>query len=483
MQFSKTEIKYGAIWSFIAKFGGLIISFISNLILSRILTPEDYGSLGIVYVFYGIFVILADSGFSSALIQRKNVKDIDYSTIFYFNFVLSIILYFILFYSSDYIEKFVNIESISELLKAVGLALIVNALFSIQKIKLQKAINYKTIAKIDIVANIISSTIAIYLATLGYGVWSLVFSLLILTSLSCIIYWIIGNWKPMFNFSINSLKSLFNYGGIIMVTSLIEGIYINFISLIIGSKFSVRDLGFYTQAYKLQEVPEKTLASVFLSINFPHIASLQDNLSEVKRIVSVNVRLASFISAGLTMFLFVAAEDIIVFLYTDKWIGSVIYFQILCTTAAFYLTNTICANVPKSLGRTKMYFTLQTTKRVIGIVSILVAVQYGIIPLVCVVAMQNVIWGFINIIAIRKIINYGFKDYLTDISVCIGISLIATIVTSIVFSFLSLPSIVSIILMLIVYSFIYLWLAYKLKLLGWKILYDNFLSKIINKIL
>ena len=480
--FSKNELKVGAMWSFVSKFGGIIITLINTMIMSRMLTPVEYGVFGVVFVFVNISNVLVEGGFSSALIQKKEINEIDYSAVFYFNTIMSLLLYAILFFSSGYVAEFVRIENIESLIKVVGLTLLVNALCIVQRTKLQRKIDYKKIAVVEITANILGSTVGIYMASEGYGVWSLVVFQLVVSTVCCIIFYILGRWRPLLVFSLSALKDLLNFGGIMMLASLVEVAYVSIIPLIIGNRFSVRDVGIYNQAQRLQEVPDRTLIGVFNSINFPYFASFQDNIVEIKRLIRINIKLASFISAGLMMMLVVMAEDIIVLLFSDRWVDSVLYFQILCSPVAFYLTNAICANMVKALGKAKVYFFLQLSKRVIGIISILIAVQFGLKTLVWVVALQSVIWGFLNIIVTRRLIDYRAKEYLSDIYQSIGLSLFCAAITYSIVSNIDLPSVVAIILTVVVYGSLYLGIACKLNLLAWRILYDNILVDVVKKI-
>ncbi len=472
---------FSMIWSSIGKFGTLGMSFISNLVLARILMPSDFGYIGMLHIFIAISQVFINGGFGSALIQKKNVSHIDYSTVFYYNLLLSLIFYVLLYLAAPYIADFYKMHLLKDILRVQSIILIVNSFSLVQSIQLQKNLRFKALSVRNIIAALIGAVVAIIMALLGYGVWSLVFSNLIAAITSVILLWRMSSWRPTLEFSFASLKGLFTFGGLILLSSLVETAYTNIQGLIIGKVFSAKDLGYYTQARKLEDVPTSALSSIVNQVSFPVFAQLQDNLHSLRAGVRKNLTSISYLNFPLMALFIVIARPLIILLYTDRWETSISYFQILCIGAMLYTINTVNTNVTRSMGKGALYFWVQFIKRIIGIISILISVRYGIIAMLWTIVVLNYLYFIINSIVTGKLIDYGFMAQLKDVSGVFILSAMVGVITYYGFNLLPIDNyLLALIIQIIVYSLLYLSLSYVLKIEGfftYKEVVENLLPK------
>ena len=273
----KRKAVSGMLWSSFQKFGTMGISFVSNIILARLLTPEDYGCIGMLMIFILVANTFIDGGFGSALIQKKEPTQEDYSTIFYWNLFLSVVLYFALFASAPLIARFYNLPLLSSVLQVQGLVLILNSLSIIQQNRLRKQLLFKKLAIVSIISALLSLAITIYLAYLGWGVWALVAQQLLMSGFNAVLYWVVGKWNPSFVFSRQSFKELFGFGGFILLSNLINTFGNNVQSLLIGKFFSPATMGLYAQARKLEEVASTSFSSVVDQVSYPVLSAVQND--------------------------------------------------------------------------------------------------------------------------------------------------------------------------------------------------------------
>lgn len=458
---------FSMIWSSIGKFGTLGMSFISNLVLARILMPSDFGYIGMLHIFIAISQVFINGGFGSALIQKKNVSHIDYSTVFYYNLLLSLIFYVLLYLAAPYIADFYKMHLLKDILRVQSIILIVNSFSLVQSIQLQKNLRFKALSVRNIIAALIGAVVAIIMALLGYGVWSLVFSNLIAAITSVILLWRMSSWRPTLEFSFNSLKNMFSFGGLMLLSSLVETAYTNIQGLIIGKVFTAKDLGYYTQARKLEDVPTNALSSIVNQVSFPVFSQLQDNLNSLRAGVQRNITSISFLNFPLMVLFIVIARPLIILLYTQRWEESIPYFQILCVGAMLYVINTVNTNVIRSLGKGALYFWVQLIKRLSGIISIVISVQYGIETMLWTIVILNYIFFIINGIVTGKIINYGFIAQLKDIYGVFILSITVGVVTYYGVSLFHIDNyLLTLIIHTLIYSLLYISLSYVFKIEG-----------------
>lgn len=414
-------------WGAIGKVGTLTINFLTNLVLARLLLPEDFGAIAMLAIFLAVSNIFIQGGLGAALVQKKNPDHRDYSTVFYWNLVVAVIFYLILYASAPLIANYYDLPLVKPLLRVQSTVLLIQSFSIVQYTQLQKQMNFKALAIRNMAAALAGTFIAIPLALRGFGAWSLVASAILASIVNVLLLWKMSTWRPTLEFSFSSLKTLFSFGGLMLLSSLAETLYTNLQGLIIGKRFSASDLGYFSQAKKLEEIPVTGLSSIVNDVTFPAFASIQDDPERLLAGVRKSTKALSFLNFPMMILLIIIAQPLICLLYGSKWEPSAPYFQILCISGLIYTINTLNTNVIKSLGKGKIYFGIQITKRVIGIALILLGMRFGIYGLLWAVAIVSYISFIINSLVNKKLITYGPFKQLRDVSLC----LLAAMVTGI----------------------------------------------------
>ena len=413
----KQKTVSGMIWSFVQRFGVMIISFCSNLVLARLLTPDDYGLIGMLMIFILIANTFVDGGFGSALIQKKDPTEEDYSTIFYWNLFLSVVLYILLFLCAPYIARFYKLPLLSSVLRVQGGVLILNSLSIIQQNRLRKQLHFKQLSLVGIFSAFLSLVITIYLAYLGWGVWALVAQQLLMSFFNAILYWIVGKWSPKLVFSTKSFKELFGFGGFILLSNLINTLCNNIQGLLIGKFFSPHTMGLYSQARKLEEVASTSLSSVVDQVSYPVLAEVQNDRMQMIKVIKKLITSIAFFSFPAMLLLVVIAEPVIILLYSNKWVECTPYFQVLCVAGLAISLQNINYYAVAAIGKSKALFNWTLIKRALSIIFIIVGfVLYGIWGLLIGMVMASYAMYIINALLVSRHIGYTlwqqFKDLL-----------------------------------------------------------------------
>lgn len=404
----------GMLWSSVGRIGTMLINFLSNLVLARLLMPDDFGCIAMLYVFIAVSAIFVNGGLGSALIQRKDPTHLDYTTVFYWNLVFSLVFYALLFFSSPLIANFYAMPQLSAVLRVQSLTLLIQAFAIVPATQLQKQLRFKELSVRNLIASSLGTVIGIVMAFCGLGVWSLVASAIVSSIASVLLLWRMSDWRPTWEFSFASLKSLFSFGGLMLLSSLVETIYTNIQRLIIGKVFTAADLGYYNQAKKLEEVPTTTLSTIVNEVSFPIFAQLQDDRERLNAALRKNIKAVTYLNFPLMLLLIVVAHPVITLLYTAKWEAAVPYFQILCLTGAIYTLNTLNTNIIKSLGKGKLFFFLQFGKRIVGIGMIIGGIQFGIMGMLYAIAIFDYFCYLVNSIVVGRLIHYGLFKQMRD---------------------------------------------------------------------
>ncbi len=329
-----TAVK-GAVWASIDRFTSMGIQFIVNLVLARLLLPADFGMIGMLAIFITVSQTLIDGGFASALIQKKEPTQVDYSTIFFWNLIFSAFLYGILFFSAPLIAEFYAMPSLSAVLRVMALNLILTGIFAIQKTRLQKQFEFKTLAIVNISAYTLGAIIAILFALYDFGVWSLVVMQLSYGAFSIFLLCCITRWFPSICFSKASLKKLFGFGGYIMAANILQTICLNIQGIIIGKRFSATQMGYYSQAFKLDQVTSYSIPQIIVQVMYPVYSTIQDDKERLNKMVLMNMRVIAFMIFPLLAMLILVAEPLIGGLYGSKWLPAAPYFRIFCVGGFF----------------------------------------------------------------------------------------------------------------------------------------------------
>lgn len=417
----------GAFWSSIQKFGLSAISFVSNIFLARMLTPDDYGCIGML----GIFLVLSNSlilgGFVSALIQKKDATQADYSTVFYWNIVVSFILYILLYAVAPAIAVFYHIDKLCPLLRVLGITLILNGICAIQTTRLRKHLEFGKLARINIAAAVPSTALAILLAFLEYGVWALVLQQIALSLLNATFLWAYTTWKPSFVFSKQSFTSLFSYGSFLLLNDIVNSFCDNLQGLLIGKKFSASIMGYYSQARKLELVPTLSITQMVAQVTFPIYSKIQDDRERLYRAVKDTLALMNFVNFPLMLLMIVTAKSLITCLYSETWLPAVPYFQILCVAGIPNCLQSVNYQVVSAVGRSKALFNWNFVKRGASLLFMLVGLLFSV---------EGLLWGMVagayftymvNAKLAYKSTGYSLWAQTLDSLPLLGIALIATL--------------------------------------------------------
>lgn len=412
----QNEAFNGLIWSSVHRFGVMAITFVSNIILARLLSPEDYGCIGMLMIFISLANVFIDCGFGSALIQKKEPTKEDYSTIFYWNVFLSLILYVVIYLSAPYVALFYRIPLLKSVLRVQGVILILNALSIVQQTILRKRLNFRKLSIANIVSAFLSLIVAIIFAHSGFGVWSLVAQQLSLGIFNALIFWITTKWTPLVRFSYHSFRELFRFGGFMLLSHLFSTFSNEIQGLLVGRAFNPSVMGLYTQAYKLEGAVATTTSSIIDQVTYPILSSIQDDKSKLISALKRFNQIPSFICAPLIMIMIVVAEPLITLLYSDRWIECVPYFQILCTAGFAVCLQGTANNAIAAIGASKVLLQWTIVKRSITIILCTIGIQLD--------GMNGLLWGcvigawcvyFINAVLVSKHIGYSFRNQIKDI--------------------------------------------------------------------
>lgn len=432
----------GAVWASVDKIGTMALQFFVNLILARLLMPSDFGCIGMLAIFVIVSQTIIDGGFGNALIQKKKPTQIDYSTIFYWNILFALILYLLLFVSAPFIASFYNMPLLSEVLRIIGLNLIISSLGIIQINRQRKQLAFKRIALINITSYLLASIIAIVLAFNDYGVWSLVALQILYGTFSVIMFWVITKWKPSLCFSFHSLKSLFSFGGYLLFSGVLQEVCKNLQGLIIGRRFSSVEMGLYSQAKKLDDITSLTLPNVIVQVMFPVYSQIQNNLDRTREMLRMNIRVISFLIFPLMLLLIIIAYPLIDFLYGNKWHDAVPYFQILCVGGLFACLQNVNYYAVAAQGKSNVLFFWSFYKWGMLLLLLLIGMYWG---------MNGILWGMvisalniyvINASLVAKYIHYSLKSQFKDIFSVAVISFISAFFVYFIEQYLDLHFIV-----------------------------------------
>lgn len=410
------------IWSLCQRFGVMAVTFVTNVVLSRLLSPDDFGTIGMLLIFLSISNTFVDGGFAAALVQKKDASDRDFSTIFYWNLCVSVVLVVILLFCAPYVAKFYNIPLLCDILRVQSLILLINAFSIVQQNILIKTLQFKKLAVVNLLGQVIGATVGITMAYMEFGVWCLVWKNLIAALCIAILFWVTTSWRPQWVFDVRSFCSLGKFGGMVLLANLVETLYVEIQGLIIGRVYSARDLGYYTQAKRLEEVPTLGLSTAVNQVAFPVLSKMQDDVHLMRDVVSRNMRVCSMLVFPLYGLLIFLAPVLISFLFTEKWLPSVPYFRILCLAGVVYAQCTIGTNVVKALGRGQLYFNLQLLKRV-GIIFIVGGMYCGgIYGLAFGVVAAYYVMFLMNAVCMQRLIGYRVGSQIKDVGVSGGIA-------------------------------------------------------------
>ena len=414
----------GTAWSFLDNIAGSGVTFLVGIVLARLLTPAEFGIIGMVTIFIAISNSIIDSGFSSALIRKKDVENIDYNTVFYFNLVLSALLYVMLYFSSPAISRFFEEPQLIAVTRALGLILIVNSFAIIQRTILVKNVDFKIQTIISLISSILSGGVGVVMAFMGYGVWSLVAQQLVRQGLNTILLWVFNKWRPSIEFSIQSFKELFSFGSKLLLSGLLDTVWREIYYIIIGKFYSVSTLGQFTRAQQFQTIFANNLTSIVQRVSYPVLSSIQDEEERLKQAYRKVIKTTMIVTFACLLGLAAIAKPLILILIGEKWLPSVPYLQILCFSGMLYPLHAINLNMLQVKGRSDLFLKLEIIKKIIGLGPLCLGIFISIEWMLLGSVITSFCAYYLNSYYSGRFIKYSTLQQLKDIFPSFIISLI-----------------------------------------------------------
>lgn len=403
------------IWRFLERCGAQGVAFVVSIVLARLLDPTVYGTVALITVFTTIMQVFVDSGLGTALIQKKDADDTDFSTVFYFNLGMCILLYAIMFFAAPYIAAFYENDSLVPIIRVLSLTLVISGLMSIQQSFVSRNMLFKRFFFSTLGGTLVSAAVGIVMAYKGFGVWALVGQTLSSQFISTIILWVTVKWRPKLVFSFTRLKGLFSFGWKILTSALIDTVYKDLRSLIIGKLYSSEALAFYNKG---QQFPQLIVNNINVSIDsvlLPAMSNEQDDKEKVKAMTRRSIKISTYIMMPLMIGMAVCAEPLIRLLLTEKWLPSVTFLRIFCLTFMIYPVHTANLNAIKAMGRSDMFLKLEIIKKVIGLAVLIATMWISVEAMAYSLLFIAVLSSFINAFPNKSLLGYSYKDQVVDI--------------------------------------------------------------------
>lgn len=417
------DITSNIFWRLLERFGAHGVTLIVSIILARVLDPVLYGTIALVTVITSILQVFIDSGLGTALIQKIDADDEDFSTVFYFNFLVCLVLYLLLFLAAPMISKFYDRQELTPIVRVLGLLLIISGFKNIQGAYVARNLLFKKYFFATLGGTIVAAIVGIFMAYNGYGIWALVLQNLVNQFIDTVILWITVKWRPKLKFSFQKLKNLFTYGWKLLVSSLLDTVWRELSQLIVGKKYSSADLAYYNKGEEYPKFATTAINSSIDSVLLPVMSASQENAREVKNIARKSIMMSSFIMWPIMIGLASCANNFVSVILTDKWLFAVPYLQIFCFVYPFYPIHTANLNAIKAMGRSDLFLILEIIKKVVSLIVILTTMWFGVIWLALGSIITGILGQIINSWPNKKLLNYNYLEQIKDILPSIILSL------------------------------------------------------------
>ena len=411
----KHKAIHGVGWSFIDNIASSGITFLVGLVLARLLTPKEYGIMAMIAVFIAVSNSIIDSGFSNALIRKTRIERVDYNTVFYFNLTVSILIYTLLYLAAPAISVFFKESVLVEIIRILGLVLIINAFSVIPRTQFVRDVNFKTQTKVSLISSISSGVFGIGMALGGMGVWSLVGQQLSRQFLNTLFLWIYSKWYPVWEFSRKSFNELFGFGSKLLLSGLLDTIYKNIYYIIIGRFYTSAQLGQYTRADQFNMIFSSNLTSVVQRVSYPVLSSIQEEPERLREAYQKVIKITMLITFACMLGLAAVAKPLILILIGEKWLPAVYFLQIICFSGMLYPLHAINLNILQVKGRSDLFLKLEIIKKIIAVGPIVVGVVYGIEYMLWGGVLTSFIAYFLNSYYSANLMNYPTSEQIKDI--------------------------------------------------------------------
>lgn len=426
----KQKAAAGMVWTALQKYSKMIIQFISGIILARLLTPYDYGCIGMLSIFMVLAEAFIDGGFGSALIQKKRPTQEDYSTIFWWNLGMAVLMYSILFFCSPSISRFYNVPLLRDVLRVQGLVLFIYAFNIVQRNQLKKKLNFKVLSIVTIITSVTALFVTVFMAYKGFGVWALVAQNLITAAIPAIVFWFFIKWRPIWTFSWQSFKELFSFGFYMFLTHLINSFGQKIQGLLIGKVYTPATMGYYSKAEGTEKLASHSISGIMTQVTYPLYAEVQDDKKALSNMIKRLTMTLAYITFPLMFILLLCAKPIFVLLYSDRWLQSVPYFQVLCFAGLAGCLQAVNLQAISAIGKSKTMFVWTLLKRAVGIGAVVIGLMFfGMKGLLIGVIINYWFSYFVNISLVSKHVGYKFWRQILDLLPVAVASLIAAVIS------------------------------------------------------
>lgn len=402
-------------WRFAERCGAQLVTFIVSIVLARILAPEDYGTIALVTVFTTIMQVFVDSGLGIALIQKKDADDLDFSSVFYFNFAVCIVLYALMFLAAPYIAKFYDDNTLVPIVRVISLTIVISGVKGIQQSYVSRNMLFKRFFYATLGGTIFSAFLGIGMAYAGFGVWAIVAQQLSNTAIDTLILWITVKWRPKKMFSWERLTNLLKFGWKLLASSLLDTVYNNLRNLIIGKIYSSSDLAYYNQGDKFPKLIVANINTSIDSVLLPTMSQAQDDRERVKMMTRRAIKTSTYVMAPLMMGLVFCAVPIVKLVLTDKWLPCVFFLRVFCITYMFWPIHTANLNAINAMGRSDLFLKLEVIKKVVGMILLFSTMWLSVKAMAYSLLISSVCSQIINSWPNRKLLHYGYLEQLKDI--------------------------------------------------------------------
>lgn len=458
----KRSIINNLIWKFGERIGAQCVSLLVSIILARLLMPEDYGLVTMVTIFITIANVLVSNGFGESLVQKPDADNLDFSTMFYFEIAFSTAIYILLFISAPYIAEFYREPVLCNVLRVFALRIPLTGINSVQQAYVKKKMIFKKFFFSTLIGTITSAVVGVFLAYAGFGVWALIAQYLCNSIMDTVILWITVKWRPEKAFSWTRLKYLVSYGWKIMAAGLLNSVYNQLRSLVIGKMYTAEDLAYYNRG---QQFPQLVVVNVNASIEgvlFPAMANEQEDLSKLIKIMRRSIKTSSYILFPCMVGLAAVAPAFVRLVLTEKWLPCVPYLRIICLQYALQPIQTANLQAIKAMGRSDLFLKLEVMKKVVGILLILLVMHWGVMAIAMTGAVYTIYASAVNAYPNKRLLGYGYGSQLKDLSSSLALSMLMGIVVLLV-GYLQLPDIILLVLQVLAGVLVYVFFSWLFK--------------------
>lgn len=420
----------GASWSLAGRLMQQAGQFIIGIVMARLLAPAEYGMVAMSTVFITLTYVFVDSGFGIAIIQRKEIRNVDLSTVFYSNLSVSFVIFLAFILTAPLIGKFYGKPELTEIVRVLAFLILLHAFSIVQNAKIVRDLKFKLRTTIEFSSQIISGIVGIYLAYSGFGVWALVWKTILNQLLINIQLWTRNRWLPGIEFSVTSLKEMFGFSSKLLLSAILDKIHNQIMTIIIGKFYPSKELGLYSRADQFQQLPSQSISGAILNFLLPVFSKMQDEPTRFKNALQKVIQLIMYFNIPAMVWIALSAKPLIILLLGEKWIGTVDYLQLLIFSGILYPMQLINVQVLTALGRSDLFLKIEVIKKVIFIPAVLLAIFVGIKSMIIAMILGSILTLYINTFYTSKLIKFGFIEQVFSLKNSIIITLIMSIVLS-----------------------------------------------------